>query len=132
MVKVAEMMRTKKQSHCWWFDSHNSPRRSPWLQSTLAGISKLLVWMNRKFLKFQNNWLLNSLWDLWLSVHLCHCSIWNICNISFCLVSYIIFQFEIDPQVNQTWIDWLLPTYHYRADYYLPLTKQYIDTAKIL
>ncbi|CBI32268.3 unnamed protein product, partial [Vitis vinifera] len=34
------MMRTKKQSHCWWFDSHNSPRRSPWLQSTLAELDE--------------------------------------------------------------------------------------------
>ncbi|KAF8387928.1 hypothetical protein HHK36_026590 [Tetracentron sinense] len=28
----------KNPSHSWWFDSHNSPRRSPWLQSTLSGL----------------------------------------------------------------------------------------------
>ncbi|KAK9281787.1 hypothetical protein L1049_004693 [Liquidambar formosana] len=30
------MIGMKKQSHWWWFEGHNSPRRSPWLQSTLA------------------------------------------------------------------------------------------------
>ncbi|KAH0462398.1 hypothetical protein IEQ34_009973 [Dendrobium chrysotoxum] len=32
----AKMVGLKKVSHCWWFDSHNSAKRSPWLQSTLT------------------------------------------------------------------------------------------------
>ncbi|XP_041016744.1 protein NETWORKED 3C isoform X1 [Juglans microcarpa x Juglans regia] len=34
--KMVEMMMKNQTSHRWWFDSHNSSRRSPWLQSTLA------------------------------------------------------------------------------------------------
>ncbi|KAK8960418.1 hypothetical protein KSP40_PGU002235 [Platanthera guangdongensis] len=36
-AKVAEL---KKASHCWWFDSHRSAKRSPWLQSTLSELEK--------------------------------------------------------------------------------------------
>lgn len=32
-------METKKQSHCWWFNSHNTPKCSPWLQSTLSELN---------------------------------------------------------------------------------------------
>ncbi|XP_028557017.1 protein NETWORKED 3C [Dendrobium catenatum] len=32
----AKMVGLKKVSQCWWFDSHNSAKRSPWLQSTLT------------------------------------------------------------------------------------------------
>ncbi|GAB2281486.1 hypothetical protein Dimus_016073 [Dionaea muscipula] len=33
-------MEAKKQSYWWWFDSHNSSRRSQWLQSTLAELDQ--------------------------------------------------------------------------------------------
>lgn len=36
-MKVADL---KKASHCWWFDSHRSAKRSPWLQSTLSELEK--------------------------------------------------------------------------------------------
>ncbi|KAJ4954844.1 hypothetical protein NE237_011627 [Protea cynaroides] len=29
-----------KKPHSWWFDSHNSPRRSQWLQSTLSELDE--------------------------------------------------------------------------------------------
>ncbi|XP_068660071.1 protein NETWORKED 3C-like [Aristolochia californica] len=34
------MMLLKKPSYSWWFDSHISPRRSPWLQSTLSELDE--------------------------------------------------------------------------------------------
>ncbi|XP_058082577.1 protein NETWORKED 3C-like [Magnolia sinica] len=34
------MFLKKPPSHSWWFDSHNSPRRSPWLQSTLTELDE--------------------------------------------------------------------------------------------
>ncbi|GAB4829703.1 hypothetical protein Ancab_019355 [Ancistrocladus abbreviatus] len=33
-------MEMEKQAYWWWFDSHNSPRRSSWLQSTLAELDQ--------------------------------------------------------------------------------------------
>lgn len=30
----------KKQSHSWWFEGHNSPKRSQWLQSTLIDLDE--------------------------------------------------------------------------------------------
>ncbi|KAK1257129.1 hypothetical protein QJS04_geneDACA022966 [Acorus gramineus] len=34
------MMLLKKPSYSWWFDSHNSPRRSSWLMSTLSDLDE--------------------------------------------------------------------------------------------
>ncbi|XP_010245355.1 PREDICTED: protein NETWORKED 3C [Nelumbo nucifera] len=34
------MLSMKKPSYSWWFDSHNSPRRSAWLQSTLTELDE--------------------------------------------------------------------------------------------
>ncbi|CAO2839657.1 unnamed protein product [Amaranthus hypochondriacus] len=33
-------METKSQSHCWWFDSYNSSKCSPWLESTLTELNE--------------------------------------------------------------------------------------------
>ncbi|KAK6940915.1 Protein Networked (NET), actin-binding (NAB) domain [Dillenia turbinata] len=38
MVETTTMM--ERPYYSWWFDSHNSPRRSPWLQSTLTELEK--------------------------------------------------------------------------------------------
>ncbi|XP_020581787.1 protein NETWORKED 3C-like [Phalaenopsis equestris] len=35
-----KMAGLKKVSHCWWFESHNSAKRSSWLQSTLSELEK--------------------------------------------------------------------------------------------
>lgn len=34
------MVETTKPTHWWWFDSHTSPKRSPWLHSTLADLDE--------------------------------------------------------------------------------------------
>ncbi|KAF5196233.1 Networked 3a, partial [Thalictrum thalictroides] len=38
-------LRENKASHPWWFDSHNSQRRSTWLQSTLTELDEKTVTM---------------------------------------------------------------------------------------
>lgn len=35
--KDREMETKNQSSHCWWFDSYNSAKCSPWLESTLSG-----------------------------------------------------------------------------------------------
>ncbi|PIA61673.1 hypothetical protein AQUCO_00300894v1 [Aquilegia coerulea] len=38
-------LKENKVSHPWWFDSHNSPRRSTWLQSTLSELDEKTMTM---------------------------------------------------------------------------------------
>ncbi|XP_044492390.1 protein NETWORKED 3C-like [Mangifera indica] len=37
---MVEMMEKKETSHWWWFDSHKSSNRSPWLQTTIAELDE--------------------------------------------------------------------------------------------
>lgn len=43
-LRKKKMMKSQQQaSHYWLFDSRSNSRRSPWLQSTLAGTLSALV-----------------------------------------------------------------------------------------
>ncbi|XP_031259012.1 protein NETWORKED 3A-like [Pistacia vera] len=37
---MLEMIKKKETSHWWWFDSHKSSNRSPWLQTTIAELDE--------------------------------------------------------------------------------------------
>lgn len=58
---VEMMKREALASHWWWFDSHNTCKHSPWLQSTLEGIPNLSLISFVRVQAFLVALILNSL-----------------------------------------------------------------------
>nr|DAD33459.1 TPA_asm: hypothetical protein HUJ06_012310 [Nelumbo nucifera] len=44
-IRVKMLLSMKKTSYSWWFDSHSSQRRSPWLQSTISELDEKILAM---------------------------------------------------------------------------------------
>ena len=92
-------MTAKDTSRWWWFDSHNSSKRSPWLQSTLTGKHPIALETLALFILISFYWFLTV----------------GECELQFCLESLnfllvMSLYTRFDLLVNKTYEgDWLFP-----------------------